>query len=456
MPIDEPILLRLRYLGQPMATLAHNPREQSYALQFTEEFLQTGHDLSPVQLPVARAGSTLQLFGPGSTPLHAGLPGLIADALPDAWGERMLKHELPELRTTMGKLAALGQRASGAITFEPVLGQGGDETVLRVSLAAIAREADAFRAEPVSLDRNAVNIALAHAGGTLGGAFPKLSAYLPLAPEGTALSLHELLVGGAPPPNHQPVILKLERLGDETEGAVEFAFWRMAKRAGLRVPPAWLVEDEGRRHFATARFDRIKSAQGDWSRLHVHSLSGLLHKEAANGKIGYEELIRLARALGGVPEAHEAFRRILFNLLATNRDDHGRNHAFLYFDQLKTWQLSPAYDLNPNVCNTFIALNWLGDMRLPRRFDDVLRLAEVAGLGKSAVREMFSEIESATVGAWETEAVNAGVSDVSRKVWGHEIQYQTAELRADFRATGLPRSPRSLHPDQSKGDGKRA
>lgn len=439
MSLNEPTTLNLSYLGRPMATLAHNAREQSYALQFTEEFLKTGHDLSPVHLPVARVGAGLQVFRPGSTPLHAGLPGLIADALPDAWGERMLKHELPELRTTMGKLAALGQRASGAISFEPVIGQGADEAVGRVSLAAIAREADAFRAEPVSLDRNAVNLALAHAGGTLGGAFPKLSAFLPNTTEGTTLSLHELLVGGATPPDHQPVILKLERLGDETEGAVEFAFWRMAKRAGLRVPPAWLVEDEGRRHFATARFDRVKTDTGVWRRLHVHSLSGMLHKQAANGEIGYEELIRLARALGGAPEAKEAFRRILFNLLATNRDDHGRNHAFLYFDQLKTWQLSPAYDLNPNVCNTFIALNWLGDMRLPRRFDDVLRLAAVAALDKREVRAMFAEIEAATVGAWEREAVEAAVSGYSIRAWGHEIQQQTAELRADFQATGRSR-----------------
>lgn len=443
MPITEPTILNLRYLGRSMATLAHNAREQSYALQFTEEFLQSGHDLSPLQLPVLRVGGTLQVFRPGSTPLHAGLPGLIADALPDAWGERMLRHERPELRTVMGKLAALGQRASGAITFEPVLGQGGDETLVPMSLAALAREADAFRAEPVSLDRNVVNLALAHAGGTLGGAFPKLSAYLPSAPEGTVLSLHELVVGGSTPTDHQPVILKLERLGDETEGAVEFAFWRMARRAGIRVPPAWLVEDEGRHHFATGRFDRVKSAQAERRRLHVHSLSGMLHKPAANGAIGYEELIRLARALGGVAEAHEAFRRILFNLLATNRDDHGRNHAFLYFDQLKTWQLSPAYDLNPNVCNTFIALNWLGDMRLPRRFADVLRLAEVAGMDKREARAMFAEIEGATVGAWDDEAIRAGVSDFSRKAWGHEIQHQTAELRADFRVTGLPRPQRT-------------
>ncbi len=141
---------------------AHNARVQSYALQFTDESLKTGHDLSPVHLPVGRVGRGQQIFRQGSTPLYAGLPGLIADALPDAWGERMLKHELPELRTTLGRLAALGQRASGAITIEPAIGQGGETSVGRFSLAAIAREADAFPAKPVSLDRDAVNLALAH------------------------------------------------------------------------------------------------------------------------------------------------------------------------------------------------------------------------------------------------------------------------------------------------------
>ncbi len=432
MATEEPTRLQLSFQGRPLATLAHNPNEQSYAFQFDDEFLRTGHDLSPLNLPIERMGNRLQIFRPGSTPLHASLPGLIADALPDAWGERMLKHELPELRTTMGKLAALGSRASGAITFAPVLGQGGDETTASVNLAELAREADAFRTEPVVLDRNAVNLALAKAGGTLGGAFPKLSAHLAKEEEGSVLSLHELLVGGPVPGGHRHVILKLERFNDETEGAVEFAFWRMAQRAGLRLPPAWLVEDEGRRHFATTRFDRVETASGDWRRLHVHSLSGMLHKRPSGGEIGYEELIRLARALGGVTEAHEAFRRILFNLLATNRDDHGRNHAFLYEDQRKTWQLSPAYDLTPNVCNTFIALNWLGSMLLPRKFDDVLKLAAVAGLDAPAACEMFAEVEAATVGAWDEIASKVGVSSFARKIWAHEIQYQTAELRADF------------------------
>jgi serine/threonine-protein kinase HipA len=422
-----------------MATLAHNTRDQSYAFAFEREFLGTGHDPSPLHLSVARVGGQVQIFKPGSTPLHAGLPGLVADALPDAWGERLLKHEFPDLRTTMGKLAALGHRASGAISFEPILSSSASSNASSMRLSDLALEADAFRAEPVALDTNVVNQALARAGGTLGGAFPKLSAALPDAPAGTVLRLSELLVGDSIPSEHRPVVLKLERFGDECEGTVEFAFWQMARKAGLRVPQAWLVEDGGRRHFATARFDREPDGKGGWRHLHVHSLSGFLHRRAAGGDIGYEELIRSARALGGVEEAQEAFSRIVFNLLATNRDDHGRNHAFLYDDRERSWKLSPAYDLNPNVCNTLIALNWLGSMELPRRFDDVLRLGRVAGLDTKAVSEIFAKIEASTVDAWDTVARDCSVSDFARKIWGHEMQTQTASLRADFRKATAPR-----------------
>src|SRR5205085_396155 len=109
---------------------------------------------------------------------------------------------------------------------------------------------------------------------------------------------HEILVGGAPPAGYSPCILKFARSSDEADGAVEFAFWLMARSAGIRLPRACLVYDGERRHFAVERFDRYRRADETIGRRHVHSLSGMMHRKAADGAIDYEDFMRLSRRLG--------------------------------------------------------------------------------------------------------------------------------------------------------------
>ena len=108
-----------------------------HALELDRAFLASGHDLSPLSLPLDSFANGPRLFRPGDTPFAGGLPGLIADSLPDAWGERMLRHEMPEVQTLLGKLAAIGPRGPGAITFEPVLGAGADQNPTAVDLAIL-------------------------------------------------------------------------------------------------------------------------------------------------------------------------------------------------------------------------------------------------------------------------------------------------------------------------------
>jgi len=436
MPVVEPNLLQLKFLGQPMGALAYRPGGPVHALELDRAFLADGHDLSPLNLPLASFAAGPRLFRPGDTPFAGGLPGLVADSLPDAWGERMLRNEMPEVQTLLGKLAAIGQRGPGAITFEPVLGAGADQTPWAVDLAGLAREADRLRATPVPLTPERVNEVLTKGGSTLGGAYPKASVHLRL--EGEFIERHEILVGGAPPPGYHPCILKFARTTDEAEGAVEFAFWLMARRAGIRLPRACLVFDGERRHFAVERFDRYRRPDGTIGRRHVHSLSGMLHRKAADGAIDYEDFMRLSRSLGGAPEALECFRRAVFNLLATNRDDHGRNHAFLYDETARAWSLAPAFDLNPNVCNVLIALRWLGSLQIPGQFAAVLRLAEIGGISAKTAREIFDQVEAATLGGWRAAAAHAGVPAAMIDYWQNEMVQQTSALRADAKASAKP------------------
>jgi serine/threonine-protein kinase HipA len=223
----------------------------------------------------------------------------------------------------------------------------------------------------------------------------------------------------------------------------------MAKNAGIRVPHACLVHDGERRHFASARFDRYLRPDGTWGRRHVHTLSGFLHRRASDGQIDYEEFIRSARTLGGAEEARECFRRAVFNLLTTNRDDHGRNHAFLYNETERTWTLSPAYDLNPNVANVLIALTWLGSPEIPTRFEQLTRLAEIGGIPARAARTIYGEVEAAALGGWNAAAAYAGVPEKITRIWEKEMIQQTKPLRDDARRPSAAAKARSATPKRT-------
>lgn len=427
--MTEPTTLRMLYHGRPMGTLAFRADEAMFAIELDREFSGMGHDLSPLNLPLESFLRGPRVFLPGDTPFDGGLPGLIADSLPDAWGERMLMAETPGLRTLMGKLAAIGERGPGAITYRPVIGKGADDETMSASLAAMSRDAARLAKTQAPLTPEAVDIALARGGSPLGGAFPKVSAHLPM--DGDVMNVRDVLIGGPTPEGCTPCILKLSALDDQGGGAVEYAYHRMAAKAGLRVPRASLVFDGERRHFATARFDRYRKPDGSWGKRHVHTLSGMLHKRPVDGGIDYEDLIRLSRVLGGAIEARECFRRVVFNLLAANRDDHGRNHAFVYDEITRTWSLSPAFDLNPSVFNVLIALRFFGSTVIPTHFDSLLRLAEMGGISAREARAIYGEVHSATIGGWRGTAGQAGVPGAIITYWEQEMLRQTAQLQAD-------------------------
>jgi len=431
--MPEPTVLQLKFLGQPLGQLAYRPEEAVYALEFNRAFLATGHDLSPLSLPLATFAAGPRLFRLGDTPFIGGLPGLIVDSLPDAWGNRMLQQEMPDIRTPLGKLAVIGQRGPGAITFEPVLGAGADETTTPAILAELARAADKLRASPVPLTEEQVSNALARGGSPLGGAQPKISAHLRF--DGEQVARHEVLIGGPPPPGYSTCVLKFARGNEEAEGAVEFAYWLMARQAGIDVPRASLVHDGERRHFAVERFDRYRQADGTVGRWHVHSLSAMMHRKPADGAIDYEDFMRLSRRLGGAPGALECYRRAVFNLLATNRDDHGRNHVFRYDEKSRLWALAPAFDLTPSVFNTLVGLAWLGSMVIPKSFDSLLRLAEIGGISPTTAREVYDQVEAATLGGWRALAKQAGVPEPMIAYWENEMILQTRPLRDDARAS---------------------
>ncbi len=319
---------KLRVCWWDGSTVGHLVHRGTIYFVYGPEWLRRGLDLSPISLPFTDVAFN------GAKGI-SGLPGLIADCLPDAWGQKVARTVFAKNKwgepSTMTLLAWRGVRGLGALNFQPVLETG--ETKLEViSAAALARgAAEIARGEP-----SEVLPQLAR-GGTAGGVCPKA---LVLAYDDGTLRV------GEPDGVGQPCLLKFDPSETGENARSEHAYAQMARAAGIRMTESRLIAespDSTRRHLLLARFD-VPSTVQPGKRIHFHSASGLLHKEP--DALDYRDLFRTAIRLH-VPreELCELARRMVFNVLTSNHDDHGKNHAFLLNEESGQWTLTPAYDL---------------------------------------------------------------------------------------------------------------
>jgi serine/threonine-protein kinase HipA len=295
---------------------------------YSPEWLGTGSNLSPLLLPFD--GRPFNNLAEGCF----GLPGFIADALPDTWGNRVAEAFFARRGwgavTPMKLLAWIGDRAPGALSFQPAtLDPAAPDWLEHVSAEHLALEArEILRGAP----SNVAIAMIAQAGGSAGGAQPKALVVVHL--DGS-ISLTRLPLS----PGDRPAVLKLDLPELPPLAKVEHVYLQLAAAAGIDVPRSQLIGPADRPHLLIDRFDWQEGR-----RLLLHSLSGIWHRPKAG--LDYSDLFRAIARLGlPKPTIVQAARRLLFNLYAVNHDDHGRNHAFLYDDLTRTWKLSPAYDL---------------------------------------------------------------------------------------------------------------
>jgi serine/threonine-protein kinase HipA len=390
--------LEVRFTRSPsdsshVGTLAED-RGRVY-FEYAPEFLSAGLSLSPFRLPFEGGlfEHTDRDFGP--------LPELFDDSLPDGWGLLLMDRHFrwrgmnPSGISPLDRLAWLGTRTMGALTYHPPSERENiDSSVF--DLHDLARQSQAV------LGGEAADVLpqLLRAGGSPAGARPKVLVGFNPATGGIVSGEEDLSDG------FEHWIVKFAAKADSPDsGAIEYAYSLMAVAAGIDMPPTRLfVTSEGDRFFGIKRFDR----QGN-RRFHVHTFGDLIQ---ANFRIPSSDYADLFKATSLLTRNHQdvlrAFRRMVFNVQAHNRDDHVKNFAFI-LDAAGLWTLTPAYDVTyapgPGGEHTMTVA---GEGRNPGR-SHLLGLGEEAGVSKREAAAAIDEV-SAAVARWKNWAQRAGVS----------------------------------------------
>ncbi len=360
--------------------------------EYDPAFLRDPLWLSPFKLP-PEPGLVQHrdlAFGP--------LFGLFDDSLPDGWGlllmDRFFRQQGSALAevSALDRLAFLGTRTMGALTYHPPADPADHDPRL-LDLHDMAQASE--RVMRGSSEQ--VLPLLVRAGGSPGGARPKVL---------VGVRGDELLSGEEDlPDGYVHWIVKFHTREDPPDaGAVELAYSLMARDAGITVPPARLFETaQGERFFGVERFDR----QGN-RRAHVHTFGNLIHADFRVPSCDYRQLLEVTRILTrNHRQVLECYRRMVFNVLTHNRDDHVKNFAFR-MTAAGEWRLAPAYDLvfSPGPGGEH-SMTVAGEGRAPGR-SHLLRLAEPAGIVDRVAESIIDEVAS-TVAGWQVYARRAGV-----------------------------------------------
>ena len=328
------------------------------SFEFVPSFLNSAWNISPLLMPLDESNGRIYTFSDlRDISAFKGLPGLLADVLPDRYGNALIETWLTRQGRPSGSLNPvetllfIGKRGMGALEFEPpdALGQNKATKLEIASLVEISDQILSGRKNFIvnlSSNEQKALIAILKIGTSAGGARPKaLIAYNP--------KTNEVKSGQAEAPTgFSHWLIKFDGVKDTQfgktygYGRVEMAYHLMAKDAGIEMTECRLYEEHDRAHFMTHRFDRLHAKE----KLHVQSLCAMRHFDF-NDKFSYsyEHLFETLRLLNlPYPQYEQVFRRMVFNVLSRNCDDHTKNFSFI-MDKNGNWKLSPAFD----VCHSY-------------------------------------------------------------------------------------------------------
>ena len=405
---------KVRMFGQNIGTFVWDDSYRVARFEYDNDFVGKGIEPSPIMMPVQQG--RIYSFGGLNWDTFNGLPGMLADSLPDTYGRALFDQWLTLTgRTTSNpveSLCFLGQRCMGALEFEPATGPSSDanmkfeiDTLIDVAREALSKKKD-FGVN-LDVDRKAAIAEILRLGTSAGGQRAKaIIAYNKKTGEVRSGQI-------SAPEGFDYYLIKLDGVTaeagfKETEnfGRLEYSFSELVKNCGIDMTECSLIEENGRAHFLTKRFDRENGRK-----LHMQTLCGMAHYDfrLKNG-YSYEQAFNVMRRLRlPYSQAQEMFRRIVFNVVVRNQDDHTKNISFL-MDPSGQWRLSPAYDMG-FAYNPKGAWTATHQMSINGKFDNITR-ADLLSLANANNIKNASEIIDQlceTAAEWPELAKNCGV-----------------------------------------------
>ena len=410
----------VRMWGRLVGAVAWDDERRLATFEFDPDFLDEGLDLAPLKMPWAQARRAQARFNFPGLPFETfrGLPGLLADALPDQFGNSIIDAWLArqgrtaETFSPVERLCYTGRRAMGALEFEPAVVGALDESVpVEVGeLVVLARTMLDNRAglhANLEADASDALLDIIRVGTSAGGARPKAV----IAVNDVTDEVRSGQVEA--PEGFDHWILKFDGVRDSQlgepagYGRIEYAYHLMATACGIEMTLCRLLEESDRAHFMTRRFDRPAGNR----KLHLQSLCAMAHFDFNTaGAHSYEQAFQVMRELRlPYPDAEQQFRRTVFNIIARNQDDHTKNIAFL-MDPDGEWRLSPAFDMtyayNPDGDWTNRHQMTLAGKRDGFTRGDLLTVGREMSIKKGA--DIIAEVVEA-VGRWAEFAAEAVV-----------------------------------------------
>ncbi|MEX2607668.1 MAG: type II toxin-antitoxin system HipA family toxin [Kiritimatiellia bacterium] len=411
----------VRLWGTDVGYLSLEEGAETAAFEYDPAFLRSGMELAPLRMPLA---NRVYRFPELSMKSFQGLPGLLADSLPDRFGNAVIDAWLAtqgrasESFNAVERLCYIGSRGMGALEFRPAIRRG------RPAASALHVDKLVALASEILRHRSSLSTTLAgreneravreilRVGSSAGGARAK--AVIAWHPE-----THEVRSGQLPADaGFEYWLMKFDGVRNNKDkeladpqgfGAIEYSYSRMAADAGIVMAPCRLFEENGRRHFMTKRFDR----RDDGDKIHMQSLAAMAHYDFnLAGAYAYEQALMIMRELGfGRESLLQQFRRMVFNILSRNQDDHVKNIAFL-MDRQGRWSLSPAFDMtwsyNPSGDWTSSHQMTLNAKRDGFVMDDFEACGGLIQMKRGEAKAVVHEVRE-VVSRWREYADDAGV-----------------------------------------------
>ncbi len=413
----------VRLWGRTIGAVSWDDDRGIANFEYEPSFIPSGRQVAPLTMPLSDG---IHSFPALPRQTLAGLPGLLADSLPDRFGNALIDAWLARQGRSPGdfnsveRLCYIGTRGMGALEFAPALGPTQREAA-QIDVAALVELASEILTRRAELAgsfetprrRKALHDIL-RVGTSAGGARAK--AIIAWNPKTDEIRSGQIAAGEG----FTHWLLKFDGVAGNRDreledpkgyGLIEYAYHSMARAAGIHMNECRILRENGRNHFMTRRFDRTDAGR----KLHMQSLCAMAHYDFNQpGAYSYEQALRVIDRLELSKEAvEEQFRRMAFNIVARNQDDHVKNIAFL-MDRSGRWSLAPAFDVTYSYNPTG---RWTGthQMTLNGKRDsfaagDFVACAQNAAMKRGRAREILREVQDA-VSHWRVFAAEAGVAD---------------------------------------------